>query len=67
MGLTAETAAQVLGKRAGAVRTAAHRGLRRLAEKIDQPIAGIDRPTPPAQRGRHREASGEYRSGRFRR
>jgi len=32
MGLTAEAAGRVLGKRAGAVRAAAHRGLRRLAE-----------------------------------
>jgi RNA polymerase sigma-70 factor, ECF subfamily len=31
MGLDAETAGKVLGKRAGAVRTAAHRGLRKLA------------------------------------
>jgi len=31
MGLDAETTARILGKRAGAVRTAAHRGLRRLA------------------------------------
>jgi RNA polymerase sigma-70 factor, ECF subfamily len=31
MGLDAETAARVLGKRAGAVRTAAYRGLRKLA------------------------------------
>jgi RNA polymerase sigma-70 factor (ECF subfamily) len=35
MGLTADTAAQVLGKRAGAVRTAAHRGLKRLAAQLD--------------------------------
>jgi len=35
VGLDAETAAGVLGKRAGAVRTAAHRGLRRLAEVLD--------------------------------
>ncbi|REH27677.1 RNA polymerase sigma factor [Kutzneria buriramensis] len=35
MGLDATAAAKVLGKRAGAVRTAAHRGLRRLAELID--------------------------------
>jgi RNA polymerase sigma-70 factor (ECF subfamily) len=34
MGLDAETAAKVLGKRAGAVRTAAHRGLRRLAQLL---------------------------------
>jgi RNA polymerase sigma-70 factor (ECF subfamily) len=35
MGLDAEAAGQVLGKRAGAVRTAAHRGLRRLADQLD--------------------------------
>jgi RNA polymerase sigma-70 factor (ECF subfamily) len=35
MGLDAATAAKVLGKRAGAVRTAAHRGLRKLADLID--------------------------------
>jgi RNA polymerase sigma-70 factor (ECF subfamily) len=34
VGLDAPTAARVLGKRAGAVRTAAHRGLRTLAERI---------------------------------
>jgi RNA polymerase sigma-70 factor (ECF subfamily) len=34
MGLDAATAAHVLGKRAGAVRTAAHRGLRRLADRL---------------------------------
>lgn len=37
MGLDAKSAAQVLGKRAGAVRTAAHRGLKRLAELLDGP------------------------------
>jgi RNA polymerase sigma-70 factor, ECF subfamily len=36
MGLDAESAARVLGKRAGAVRTAAYRGLRRLATKLEQ-------------------------------
>ncbi|MBW1596665.1 RNA polymerase sigma factor [Streptomyces sp. JJ38] len=35
VGLDAKGAAAVLGKRAGAVRTAAHRGLRRLAELLD--------------------------------
>jgi RNA polymerase sigma-70 factor, ECF subfamily len=35
-GLDVARAAQVLGKRAGAVRVAAHRGLRRLAEMLDQ-------------------------------
>lgn len=43
MGLDAKTAAQVLGKRAGAVRTACYRGLRRLAELIDESEA-VSRP-----------------------
>ncbi|WP_308287319.1 RNA polymerase sigma factor [Actinomadura parmotrematis] len=34
LGLDAPTAARVLGKRAGAVRTAAHRGLRRLSDRL---------------------------------
>jgi RNA polymerase sigma-70 factor (ECF subfamily) len=34
VGLTAPTAARVLGKRPGAVRSAAHRGLKRLAEQL---------------------------------
>jgi RNA polymerase sigma-70 factor, ECF subfamily len=34
VGLDAKTAAQTLGKRPGAVRTAAHRGLKRLAELV---------------------------------
>jgi RNA polymerase sigma-70 factor, ECF subfamily len=34
MGLDAASAAQVLGKRPGAVRTAAHRGLRALAKRL---------------------------------
>jgi RNA polymerase sigma-70 factor (ECF subfamily) len=36
VGLDAKTAAETLGKRAGAVRTAAHRGLKRLAELIGE-------------------------------
>lgn len=40
MGLDAESAGQVLGKKAGAVRTAAYRGLRRLATRLEQ--AGSD-------------------------
>lgn len=36
MGLDAAAAGKVLGKRAGAVRTAAHRGLRRLAEVLEE-------------------------------
>jgi RNA polymerase sigma-70 factor, ECF subfamily len=47
VGLDAETAATVLGKRAGAVRTAAHRGLRRLAEQLDaDPQAGLPNAHP---------------------
>jgi RNA polymerase sigma-70 factor, ECF subfamily len=49
VGLDAETAAGVLGKRAGAVRTAAYRGLRRLAEQLErEPDAGL----PSAVSGR---------------
>ncbi|WP_241841890.1 RNA polymerase sigma factor [Pseudofrankia sp. BMG5.36] len=45
MGLDAKTAGRVLGKRAGAVRTAAHRGLRRLAEQLGaQGITETGRP-----------------------
>jgi RNA polymerase sigma-70 factor, ECF subfamily len=36
IGLDAESAGRVLGRRAGAVRTAAHRGLRRLAGMVGQ-------------------------------
>lgn len=43
MGLDAKSAAKVLGKRAGAVRSAAHRGLRRLARELDR----TDPPAPP--------------------
>ncbi|MEU6224082.1 sigma-70 family RNA polymerase sigma factor [Streptomyces sp. NPDC047042] len=37
VGLDAPAAARVLGKRPGAVRTAAHRGLRRLARQLGEP------------------------------
>ncbi|SDZ16477.1 RNA polymerase sigma-70 factor, ECF subfamily [Micromonospora pattaloongensis] len=36
VGLDADSAARVLGKRPGAVRTAAHRGLRRLAQMLER-------------------------------
>jgi RNA polymerase sigma-70 factor, ECF subfamily len=39
VGLDAEVAARVMGKRAGAVRTAAWRGLRTLATKLTQPTS----------------------------
>lgn len=46
VGLDVETAARVLGKRPGAVRTAAHRGLRRLAALIEQ-YQAAGSPTAP--------------------
>jgi RNA polymerase sigma-70 factor (ECF subfamily) len=36
MGLDAESAGRVLGKKAGAVRTASYRGLRKLATRLEQ-------------------------------
>jgi RNA polymerase sigma-70 factor, ECF subfamily len=45
MDLDAKTAAKVLGKRAGAVRTAAYRGLRGLAAYLEE--AGDDAGAPP--------------------
>jgi RNA polymerase sigma-70 factor, ECF subfamily len=47
MGLDAATAAAVLGKRPGAVRTAAHRGLRTLAARLDARPVGSE-PGPGA-------------------
>jgi RNA polymerase sigma-70 factor, ECF subfamily len=40
VGLDAASAAEVLGKRSGAVRTAAYRGLKRLAERLNGRNAG---------------------------
>ena len=60
VGLDAKTAAQTLGKRPGAVRTAAHRGLRRLAELLgDDPdghpeSAGVLDALPPQREPRRR-------------
>ncbi|MEV0330357.1 RNA polymerase sigma factor [Micromonospora echinospora] len=54
IGLDAESAARVLGKRPGAVRTAAHRGLRRLAALLGD--GGSTPATPPRPRpGRGRQ------------
>ncbi|MFC7307327.1 RNA polymerase sigma factor [Streptomyces monticola] len=51
VGLDAKSAAQTLGKRPGAVRTAAHRGLKRLAELLGADAAdGLG--AVPAQPGR---------------
>lgn len=41
VGLDAATAGQVLGKRPGAVRVAAHRGLRTLARRLQEPDAAV--------------------------
>jgi RNA polymerase sigma-70 factor (ECF subfamily) len=49
IGLDAESAAKVLGKRAGAVRTAAYRGLRTLAEQLDRHRNSARPPTDPPQ------------------
>jgi RNA polymerase sigma-70 factor (ECF subfamily) len=50
VGLDAQNAAKVLGKRAGAVRTASYRGLHRLAQqlRVDGPghAQQHDRPSP---------------------
>ena len=51
MGLDAQAAAEVMGKRPGAVRTAAWRGLRKLAERLD------------AAGNRHVAATGVTRAG----
>ena len=53
LGLDAITAGQVLGKRPGAIRTAAHRGLKTLHKKLDRakepPPADVARPAGVAQ------------------
>jgi RNA polymerase sigma-70 factor (ECF subfamily) len=49
MGLDAKTAAQVLGKRAGAVRTASYRGLRRLAALLTEPEPTDAADRPPSR------------------
>ncbi|MGP4083192.1 RNA polymerase sigma factor, partial [Streptomyces sp. KR55] len=59
VGLDAKTAAETLGKRAGAVRTAAHRGLKRLAELlgeagVDPESAGVLDALPPQREPRDR-------------
>ena len=51
VGLDAKSAAKVLGKRPGAVRTAAHRGLRRLAELLGAEAGGMLSPSDPGTGG----------------
>jgi RNA polymerase sigma-70 factor (ECF subfamily) len=53
IGLDAKAAGQVLDKRPGAVRTAAYRGLNRLAEHLDArgvTAPGVTNPNPPTLR-----------------
>ncbi|MDI3405423.1 RNA polymerase sigma factor [Streptomyces cavernicola] len=59
VGLDAKSAAQTLGKRPGAVRTAAHRGLKKLAEMLGADAANEDAEglgAVPPQPGRGRAA-----------
>lgn len=51
VGLDAKSAAEVLGKRPGAIRTAAHRGLKRLAELLGAggPDGTAPNAVPPRQ------------------
>ncbi|BCL17692.1 RNA polymerase sigma factor [Micromonospora sagamiensis] len=63
IGLDAESAARVLGRRAGAVRTAAHRGLRRLAGLLGDADGASSPVTPPRPRpGRGRQLPGPPRT-----
>lgn len=55
LGLDAQSAARVMGKRAGAVRTATWRGLRRLAERLEesrqsQVVPRVTQPAPSTPR-----------------
>ncbi|GAA5003508.1 hypothetical protein GCM10025734_40910 [Kitasatospora paranensis] len=62
LGLDAESAARVLGKRAGTVRMAAHRGLKRLAKLLEPAggaVAGV-----PRQGAEKRAAGCDTRAGR---
>ncbi|MGW1727214.1 RNA polymerase sigma factor [Streptomyces sp. NPDC002306] len=54
VGLDGPTAARILGKRPGAVRTAAHRGLRRIARQL-----GVDGPPAPGVTDDGRRTLGE--------
>ncbi len=64
VGLDAKSAAETLGKRPGAVRTAAHRGLKKLAELLSSELAeeGASGTGPPVGHnagGRSRDGGGE--------
>ncbi|MBO2455304.1 RNA polymerase sigma factor [Actinomadura barringtoniae] len=53
MGLDAKQAGQVLGKRAGAVRTSAYRGLHRLAERLREHDHGLAGEQDRSRAGEH--------------
>lgn len=55
MGLDAASAGRVLGKRAGTVRVAAHRGLRRLAAQLDPASQPGANPSPTVSDGGEEE------------
>jgi RNA polymerase sigma-70 factor (ECF subfamily) len=62
MGLDSTSAARVLGKRAGSVRMATHRGLRRLAEILEYDHGDLPDHGEPADRAERGER-GEQRNG----
>jgi RNA polymerase sigma-70 factor (ECF subfamily) len=51
VGLDAKSAGKVLGKRPGAIRTAAHRGLRRLSERLAGSAEAVSGAVPAPQAG----------------
>ncbi|MCX4390755.1 RNA polymerase sigma factor [Micromonospora peucetia] len=69
VGLDAETAGRVLGRRSGAVRTAAHRGLRRLAALMERydparpPAVPEAAPSPRPRSGRRQAPHAEPADG----
>jgi RNA polymerase sigma-70 factor (ECF subfamily) len=66
MGLDSTSAAQVLGRRAGSVRMATHRGLRRLAEQLSAEPSAVERepgePGGPGESKPAERAAGERMS-----
>jgi RNA polymerase sigma-70 factor, ECF subfamily len=63
LGLNAPMAAKVLGKRPGAVRTAAHRGLKRLSERLDEGPARTGETGDMGERCAPREPGGPHGPG----
>ncbi|GAA3950972.1 RNA polymerase sigma factor [Actinomadura viridis] len=64
VGLDAKEAGRVLGKRSGAVRTAAYRGLHRLAERLGDPKGAENGRKPARQAGASFERSPKKATGR---